>query len=111
VNRKGQALVESLIIAVILIFSMGFFLRFALKMQSALVVDEFVEQALICLLSQKTSCEEHLRHQLSERGYQEVQIHSQHFQSKYVLRLQMTSPWKDRIKKESELADELSVTL
>lgn len=108
-TERGQAMIESLLLGLILVMGLLWCLQTAVKTQKNFMLDEFVEQALICLLQNNSACTHQLHQQLKAQGYQDVWIQSQKIQNKFILRLKALSAFNEKIEKESELEYDVKI--
>jgi len=110
-TNRGQAMVESLLIGLILILSLSFFLRLMITTQKSFLIDEFVEQSLICLVQENSNCTNLLRQQLLEQGLSAISVRSEKSSGKWIVRFSATNSFNEIIEKESELEYENWVRL
>ena len=73
-NRRGQALTESIILLIILTLFSVKFLQLGLHAISEIVVDDLVEEALICKLQNDNACVFQIKRKLLELNYTHLQI-------------------------------------
>ena len=109
VNSKGQALTESLVVGLVLTTGLLFFIRLALVVQQTILIDEFIEQALICLIEKNETCTSNFEKQLRDMNLTEVSITHRVDQGHATLSLTGLSQFGKRIEKESELQLDLQV--
>lgn len=102
-TNRGQAMVESLLIGLILIFALSFFLRLMITTQKSFLIDEFVEQALICLVQGNSNCTTTLKEKLLEQDFTLISVNSEKSSGKWIVHISATTSLNDRIEKESEL--------
>lgn len=108
-NTKGQALIESMIILSIVTVSSLLLIRAGLQMQNALVMDEFLEQALVCKFQKKTSCVQTLKAQLLALNFKSVVIQDRMQGATSRLAIEALSKFNTTSKLESELTLELAI--
>ncbi len=109
VNNKGQALIESLIVGLILISTLFFTIRVALIAQQNTLVDEFIEQTMICLAQQNVDCEVKLKKQLEALNFRSISIQNLSNHPKFSIVLKAVTPFSRILEKESELELDLQV--
>ncbi len=108
-NTKGQALIESMIILSIVTVSSIFLIRAGLQMQNALVLDELLEDALVCKLQKKTTCVQALKSKLLALNFKTVVVQDRTQGSSARLAIEALSNFASITKLESELTLELAV--
>ncbi len=110
-NRKGQAMIESLIVGIILIIGLGLFLKSFSKLQKKMFLDELTEETLICLVQNKSVCLGQLRNKLLSQGFSNIFIQTKKIQHKSILQLRATTSFNEIIEKESELEYETKLQI
>lgn len=110
-NRRGQAMIESLFVGLILVLALSLFLRVFARAQKNILVDEFIEETLICLVQKKLSCVHVFQQRLRDLGFSNISVHTQRNQSRWILHLKATSSFKEKIEKESELEYESQIQI
>lgn len=110
-NERGQAFIESLFLGVIVVIAITYSLKYALRIQKSFLLDELVEETLICLMQTNTRCLSHLKAQLSQLGYQAVSVRTQNTQNKWILNIKARSSFEEHIEQESELEYDLKVSI
>jgi preprotein translocase subunit SecF len=109
VNQKGQAMIEAVIIlAIALIFSIKA-IQLGLNLHYEILVDDLIEQTLICHYQKKSTCISDLRHRLNELSFHDVQISDRSDSNTSRLRLQLTTGFGVVLTRESELTLDLSI--
>ena len=63
-NNKGQAFIESIILLSIVTMACLFLIRLGLHLQNEILIDDLVEETLICKLQKKQNCIQQLKSQL-----------------------------------------------
>jgi hypothetical protein len=102
-NNRGQAMIESLFIGIILILGLVFFLKAFVKVQKKMLVDELIEEALICLVQNKSTCINTFQKQLRDQGFSNIFLQTQKNQKKWILHFRATSSFNEKFDQESEL--------
>lgn len=110
-NKRGQAMIESLFVGIIVISGLGFFLKAFSKLQKKIVLDELTEEALICLVQNKSNCSNTFTQKLRDQGFSNISVQTQKFQSKWTLYLRANSSSNEKIEKESELEYETQLQI
>ena len=109
-TNKGQAMIEAVIIGAVLVTALSFCLRYALSMQQNLLVDEFIEQTLLCEAESRSNCKETLRSGLLKLNFRNLTIRSENQGNKFNLFLNGRSSFDRDFEKQSELTLDLSYT-
>lgn len=107
-NNRGQAMIESLLLGCVVIISLFFFLHLALRMQKNILLDELIEQTLICMAQKNPLCLESFRQQLITQKYQKISAAYNQFGNKWSLQLKAETAFNEIIEKESELEYDLA---
>lgn len=102
-NKKGQALIESLFVGIIITVGLGLFLKLFFKIQKRMVLEELAEETLVCLVEKKSNCKYAFQNQLQELGLKNISIQTNQTQMKCSLRLNAISSFNEKIEFESEL--------
>lgn len=110
-NRRGQALTESLFVGIILILGLGLFLKIFSKAQKNMLLDEFMEETLICLIQNKLNCVNSFQQKLRAQGFSNISLQIQKNQNKCTLYLKATSSLNEKIEKESEIIFETQLQI
>ncbi len=108
-NRKGQAMIESVLILSLVTGSVLFLLRYGLQLQNEILVDELLEETLVCNLQKKDFCVIHLKQKLTELNYQSVTVTDKSQAQTARLLVRLTSNQNMNTTLESELSLDLTV--
>ena len=96
-------MIESLFVGMILIVAFGLFLQIFLRAQKKILVEEFIEETLICLVQNKSTCTISFQQKLRDQGFSNISVQTRKNQNKWTLHLKATSSFNEKIEKESEL--------
>lgn len=107
-TNKGQAMIEALVVGALLVVSLSFSLRYVLSMQNNLLVDEFIEQSLLCEAEGNHNCKETLRSLLEKLQFRNIMIRTDNQKNKFKIFIKGNSSFDQKFEKESELDLELS---
>ena len=106
-NQKGQAMIEASILMTLCVFPFVFLLQFGLHFISEIIVDDLLEQTLICKIQQQSNCITNLRSKLLGMNYKNIHI-TDHSQAK-IARISVS--WKSTNLYSGTLESELSLDL
>lgn len=107
-TNKGQAMIEALAVGALLMVSFLLTLRYALTMQNNLLVDESIEQTLLCEAEGNSTCKDTLRAILQKLQFRNIMIHTEKHKNKFKLIFNGVSNFEHKYEKESELDLELT---
>jgi hypothetical protein len=102
-NKRGQAMIESLFVGIILIVGLSFLLRSFSKAHKRMLLDEFIEETLVCLIQNKSTCVSSFQQKLRDQGFSNISVLTHKRQNTWTLHLKATSSLNEKIEKESEL--------
>ena len=71
-NQKGQAFIEATLLLALVTVSSLFLIRLGLQLQNEIVLDDLMEQTLICKLQKKMNCLPELKNKLEGIHYKAV---------------------------------------
>ncbi len=108
-NHKGQAFIESLILLSLCTLCSVKLLQLGLHMISEIVVEDLLEQTLICKLQKQAHCIDQLRNKLIELNYSSVQITDYSYLNTARIAIRWRTGKQYQANMESELALDLSV--
>jgi hypothetical protein len=107
-NNKGQAAIESLAIGILLVLMLFFVTRFGLMVQQNILVDELIEESLICLKQNKSDCAERLKNELQTLKFTQIELKIQNQRKIVSIKIKAVSAFKRIFEKESEIELDLS---
>ncbi len=108
-NQKGQALTESLILLSICTLCSVKFIQLGLHFISQIVVEDLMEQALICKLQKKQNCTLIFGKKLNDLNYKSVQVIDHSYLNTARIEVTWQSDGSRQATLESELTFDLSV--
>lgn len=107
-NNKGQALIESIMIMTIISLCSFKFFELGLNLYHEILLDELVEQSLICQLQIRSDCKNILYYKLQKLNFKNTSIQLINSEDTSYLKLQTEFGSKTKISKESQLHLDLS---
>ncbi len=107
-TNRGQAMIEALILGGILTASISFLVRYALEMQQSMLVDELIEQTLLCEFEGHTDCGAKLKSFLTDLQFKQIALRITKSGSTYLLNVSGQSIFDQKFEKESELTLDLT---
>lgn len=108
-NNKGQAFIESILLLGIATIACLFLIRLGLHLQNEILIDELVEETLICKLQKKQNCVNQLKNKLYSMNFKSVEVADMSQVNKAHIKLQAVSGLNFKSLLESELFLELQV--
>ncbi len=108
-NNKGQAFIESILLLSLVTVACLFLIRLGLHLQHEILIDDFVEGALICKLQKKVNCVNQLKDQFHGLNYKSVEVTDLSNPDEARIRLRALSELGFEVLLESELALGLQV--
>ena len=108
-NHRGQAFIESMILLSIVTVSCLFLIRLGLHLQNEILIDELVEETLICKLQKKKNCIGQLKKNLYSLNFKSVEVTDKSQPTKSHIKLQTLSGLDFKVVLESELSLALQV--
>lgn len=107
-NNKGQALIETLIVASLAVFLSVSLLQLGLDARYEILFDDLIERTLLCHFQKQTNCSGQLRQKLTELNFKNIQISEVSDQNTIRLKLSATTRLKTVFNRESEMTLDLS---
>ena len=108
-NQKGQAFIEATLLLTLVTVSSLFLIRLGLQLQNQIVLDEVMEEALICKLQKKMNCLPDLKKNLEGTHFKVVQAIDESTSENSRILVQATSGLNITTTLQSELNLDLSV--
>ena len=108
-NNKGQAFIESIILLSIVTAACLFLIRLGLHLQNEILIDDLVEETLICKLQKKETCLLQLQNKLYSLNFKIVDAKFINQHNKAHLKLRTVSGLGFEAQVESELSLALQV--
>ena len=108
-NQKGQVFIESLILLSLCTLCSVKLIQLGLHLISEIVVEDLLEQTLICKLQKQPLCIHKLRNKLIYLNFTSVQITDHSYLNTARITIQWQTNMNYRATLESELALDLSV--
>ncbi len=108
-NQKGQAVIESVILLTICTVVSVTFIQLGLHLFSEIVVEDLLEQTLICKLQKQSDCTAKLKKKLHDLNYTAVTVIDRSHSEKAKILVQWNSSLTYSAALESELSFDLTV--
>lgn len=108
-NNKGQAFIESMLLLGVITISAIFLIRLGLHLQNEILIDELIEEALVCKLQKKDFCVSRLKKQFLEMNFYSVKITDKSHFNTAQLAVEIDSGLNIKTQLESEMSLELSI--
>ncbi len=108
-NRKGQAFIEATLLLAIVTVSSLFLVRLGLQLQNEIVLDDLMEEALICKLQKKVACLSDFKKNLHAVNFKMVQASDESSTDLARIYVKATSGFNITTILQSELKLDLSV--
>ena len=97
-------MIESLLVGSLIMAGLFFLLKYAFVQYQNIIIDELVEQTLICILeTSNENCKMHLTQKLNSINIKNVLVQISKNKNLVHLNLKYTSTFNRKIEKESEL--------
>ena len=108
-NNRGQAFIESIILLSIVTVACLFLIRLGLQLQNEILIDDLVEETLICKLQKKQTCIQQLKSTLYAMNFKSVEVTDLSQNDKAHIKLKTISHLNFTASIESELSLALQV--
>lgn len=108
-NRKGQALIEAVILSGLTIVFFLKLIQLGLELRYEIIFDDLIERNLICQFQKQADCNSKLRSALTDLHFQSIEIRNEEKNGAKQLTVSATSRLNSIYSKKSELCLDLSV--